>query len=268
VEDDPIHDAWEAGRAAWPGVELALARFTDFAANLSPGAAARFPKDIYLAAACAAGDGSALAVFDREVLAPARGTIRRIEASDDFVDEAFQRLRESLFVADGAQPRIAGYAGRGPLRAWVGVSAVRIALAMRRSRIRAKEVPADDDWSSALATISTNDPELELFKQQYAAAFSQALRHAIEALEPRLRAVLRMSFVDAASIDEIASVYSVHRATAARWIQRACDAVFAHTRHDLAQHLALSGTELDRMTALIQSQLDVSISQLLPEQVE
>jgi len=268
VADYPLHDAWQAGRAAWPGVELELARFAAFVANLSPGAASRFPTDIYLAAACAEGDQSALVVFDREVLAPARGTIRRIDPSDDFADEAFQQLRESLFVGDGARPRIAGYAGRGPLRAWVGVSAVRIALAMRRSRIRAKEVVADDDWSSALGTISTHDPELELFKQQYAAAFSRALRGAIEALEPRLRAVLRLSFVDAASIDEIASVYSVHRATAARWIQRACDAVFAHTRHDLAQDLALSGTELDRMTALIQSQLDVSISQLLPEPVE
>jgi len=265
--DDPIHDAWEAGRAAWPEVVLELDRFADFVAKLSPGAAARFPADLYLAAACGTGDGVALAAFEREILAPTRGAIRSIDANDDFVDEAFQRLRASLFVG-GTRSGIEGYAGRGPLRAWVGVSAVRTALMMRRLRARTKEVPADDDWTEALATISTNNPELELLKQQYAAAFSQALRQAIQALEPRLRAVLRMSFVDAASIDEIASVYSVHRATAARWIQRACDAVFAHTRQDLAQRLALSGTELDRMTALVQSQLDVSISQLLPEHVE
>jgi RNA polymerase sigma-70 factor (ECF subfamily) len=79
-----------------------------------------------------------------------------------------------------------------------------------------------------------------------------------------LRAVLRMSFVDEVSIDEIAAVYAVHRATAARWIQRACDNVFAATRELLAERLALSSTELDRMTALVQSQLEVSLSQLLP----
>lgn len=253
---------------AWPCVELALDRFAAFVATLSPGAASRFPEDLYLAAACIEGSSEALAAFDREVLSPARATIRSIDANDDFVDEAFQRLRASLFVGDGGQPKIVGYAGRGPLRAWVSVSAVRTALMMRRARGRAKEVSADDDWMHALATISTNNPELELLKRQYAAAFSQALRDAIDGLEPRLRAVLRMSFVDAVSIDEIASVYAVHRATAARWIQRACDAVFAQTRQTLAQRLALSGTELDRMTALVQSQLDVSISQLLPESGE
>ena len=83
-------------------------------------------------------------------------------------------------------------------------------------------------------------------------------------IEPRLRAVLRMSFVDALSIDQIGAVYAVHRATAARWIQRGCESVFAETRRLLAERLALSPTELDRMTALIQSQLEVSLSQLLP----
>lgn len=231
----------------------------------------RFPADLYLAAACVAGNSVALAEFEREVLAPVRGKIRAIDSSDDFVDEAFQRLRESLFVGGGVRPRLTGYAGRGPLSAWVGISAVRTALRMRRTQGRSKEVPSgdsDDQWASALATLSTNNPELEVLKQQYAAEFGLALGAAIAALEPRLRAALRMSFVDGVSIDEIGAVYSVHRATAARWIQRACDEVFAYTREELARRLALSGTELDRMTALVQSQLDVSLSQLLPAHVE
>ena len=123
-------------------------------------------------------------------------------------------------------------------------------------------------WSDALAMISTGNPELELLKRQYAAAFSDALRAAVGALEPRLRAAMRMSFVDGLSIDEIGAVYTVHRATAARWIQRACDAILDHTRATLAERLALSQTELDRLTAMVQSQLDVSLSQLLPADVD
>ncbi len=265
--DDAYSEAWQAGRDAWPGVELDRDAFAAYAAKLEPGALARFPHDLYLAAACLAGDAHALAVFEREMLAPARGAIRSIDASEAFIDEAFQRLRANLLVGDGS-PRIADYAGRGPLRAWVGVSAVRTALMMRRSQQRAKEVPSDDDWSGALALISTNNPELELLKRQYATAFAAALRDAVGELEPRLRTTLRMSFVESLSIDEIAAVYAVHRATAARWIQRACEAVFEHTRQLLADRLALSPTELDRMTALVQSQLDVSLSQLLPAQLE
>ncbi len=255
--------AWEAGRVAWPAITLErdqLAAFLTSATEVS-----RFPSDLYLAAACLAGDREALAVFERDVLTSARGAVRSINGNDAFIDEALQRVRTRLLVGDGV-PRIGEYAGRGPLRAWVGIAAVRTALMMLRSTKRAGEVSVDE-WTGALTLISTNNPELELLKRQYAVAFAAALRDAVATLSPRLLAALRMSFVDALSIDEIGAVYAVHRATAARWIQRACDDVFARTRELLAERLALSGTELDRMTALVQSQLDVSLSQLLPAQL-
>ena len=259
VADDAILAGWEAGRARWPDVTLDRERFAAHVRELDP---AHHPADLYLAAACLGGDRVALACFDREILDAARKAAGAIDASREFVDEAVQRLRDTLMVGDA--PRLAQYAGRGPLRAWVGIAAARIALMMKRSQKRANEVSIDDDeWTTTLATISTNNPELELLKAQYAEAFRTALRDAVRAIEPRLRAVLRMSFVDALSIDEIGAVYAVHRATAARWVQRACDEVFAQTRTLLTERLALSGTELDRMTALVQSQLDVSLSQLL-----
>jgi RNA polymerase sigma-70 factor, ECF subfamily len=269
VDAGAIDAAWQAGRAAWPTIDLGRDKFAAFVEKLEPPAAAKYPGDLYLAAACLGGDSGALAIFDRDVLSGARGAIRSIDTSDAFIDEACQRLRASLLVGDGDRPRITDYAGRGPLRAWVGVAAVRTALMMRRSQQRAREVHVDTDgWGEALANISTGNPELELLKRQYASAFSEALRDAVANLEPRLRATLRMSFVDALSIDEIGAVYAVHRATAARWIQRACDEVLASTRDNLAQKLALSPSELDRVTALVQSQLDVSLSQLLPAAVD
>jgi RNA polymerase sigma-70 factor (ECF subfamily) len=258
---------WQAGRDAWPGVTGDRARFDDFLAQHGR-ASSRFPADLFLAAACVAGDTAALAAFDREMLATARGAIRSIDSSETFIDEACQRLRASLLLGDGERPRIADFAGRGPLRAWVGVAAVRVALMMRRSQQRAREVPVEDDWSGTLALIATGNPELDLLKRQYADAFAQALRTATAALEPRLRTVLRMSYVEGLSIDEIGAVYAVHRATAARWIRTACDTVFESTRVQLAEQLRISATELDRVTAMVQSQLDVSLSQLLPETVD
>jgi len=221
--------------------------------------------DVALAAACATGDQSAIARFEQEVLPAGRAAVASIDASPAFIDEALQRVRALLFVGgEDGRPRIGDYAGRGPLRAWVGIAAARTALMMRRSQQRQREVVADESWTDALAMISTGNPELELIKRQYADAFSAALRDTVGVIEPRARAVLRMSFVDALSIDEIGAVYGVHRATAARWIRSACDAVMTGTRDLLAQRLALSPTELDRVTALVQSQLDVSVSQLLP----
>lgn len=86
---------------------------------------------------------------------------------------------------------------------------------------------------------------------------------ACAALEPRLRAALRMHLVDELTIDPIGVAYGVHRATAARWIQRAKDELAADTHRRLRAVLALTATELDRVAALVSSQLDVSRSQLL-----
>ena len=77
----------------------------------------------------------------------------------------------------------------------------------RRARKPDREVPLDDDeWSGSLASISTNNPELELLKRTYADAFGGALRDAVKTLDSRLRSVLRMSYVDALSIDQIGAV--------------------------------------------------------------
>lgn len=268
MDDATIEVAWQAARDAWPTVDLSRAEFAAHVAPLAP-AAVQHAGDLYLAAGCLAGNPRAIACLDRELVAAARGAIRAIDGAEAFVDEAVQRLRASLFVGAAGSPRFALYAGRGPLRAWIGVAAARTALMMKRSEQRAREVPAreDDDWTGALVAISTSDPELELLKRQYAAAFAAAFRASVAALEPRLRTALRMSFAEGLSIDDIGATYAVHRATAARWIQRACDELFEATRVRLAAELALTPTELDRMTSLVRSQLDVSVSQLLPAEL-
>ncbi len=255
-----IETAWQAGRTAWPELAVTSAQFAAIAEPLDAVSVERFASDLYLATACLAGVAGAHAAFERELFGAARQAIAAIDASDAFVDEATQRLRASLFV--GTPAKLAGYAARGPLRAWVGVAAARQALMMRRSASRSKEIPTDDDWSGALVGLSTDNPELELLKRQYKEAFASAFRDGIAALDPRSRTLLRMSLVDGASIDEIGAVYTVHRATAARWISKASDELHAAVRTRLIERLSLTPTELDQLTALVRSQLDVSLSQL------
>jgi RNA polymerase sigma-70 factor, ECF subfamily len=264
--DEATVRAWQVGRAAWPDVELPLEHFAALASNLERDAVASRPADVYLAVACLAHVDAAVVRFDREIVAGARATIQAIDARPAFVDDALQKLRTSLLVGNETGPRLAMYAGRGALRAWVGVVAARTALMMRRAQPR--EALSNDDWAEALSMISTSNPELELLKRQYTAAFTRAFCDAVASLEPRQRAALRMSFVDGLSIDEIGEIYGVHRATTARWIARARDVLFETTRTLLADRLELSPTELDRMTSLVRSQLDVSVSQLLPASID
>src|SRR5687767_7886006 len=117
--------------------------------------------DLALAQACAAGDAAALRRFDDEILRPAVQAVRTIDAAPAFVDEVRQRLRAKLLVGDGTADGVAQirqYAGRGALRGWVGVAAVRTALMMKRSVQRKREV-SDDDWAGALSLATTGNPE-------------------------------------------------------------------------------------------------------------
>ena len=82
-------------------------------------------------------------------------------------------------------------------------------------------------------------------------------------LEPRARTILRYAFVDRLSVDALGSLYDVHRATAARWLRAAHEALGQRTRELLIERLGVTSEELASVLALIQSSLDVSLERLL-----
>jgi RNA polymerase sigma-70 factor len=259
-----IDAAWREGRAAWPTVTVSEPRFAEVAARAAPGDLAAQAADLYLAAACTDGDPVALQLFEQHLLSRARIAIRSIDADAAFVEEACQRLRSRLLVDHGDGKRIATYAGRGSLQGWVTVTAIRTAIMMRRDLRRAREIPYDmRDLGQVAATIAQADPELVLVEQRYAEPFREALRAGIGRLEPRLRAVLQLRYMDNLPLDEIAALYGVHRATTKRWLRRACDSLLASTREILTRDLRLTPSELNWVIMTARSQLDISLSRLL-----
>jgi RNA polymerase sigma-70 factor, ECF subfamily len=263
-----VQRLWQAGRAAWPGVEVALeafaahvARHTSSASDPEAAAADLYGPDLYLACACAAGDPHGLRVFEDQILPQAGSALRRLDPSPAFADEVRQLLRQKLFVTDGASlPKIADYAGRGPLTTWVRVSAVRTALNLRGSGRR--EQPMTSSQVAALAP-PVDDPALKYLKAQFADEFEAALARACASLTDRDRTILRLRFVDDLGIDQIGGLYGVHRATVARWIARIRDELFAATRTDLVGRLKLSDSDFESLLGLARSQLDLSLSAVL-----
>lgn len=263
-----VERLWHAGRAAWPGVEVAYETFAEHIARHTTGssdpdvaAADLYGSDLYLACACAAGDTNGLRVFEDQILPQAASALRRLDPSPAFADEVRQLLRQKLFVTDGATlPKIADYAGRGPLTTWVRVSAVRTALNLRGSGRR--EQPMTSSQVAALAP-PVDDPALKYLKAQFADEFEAALARACAALTDRDRTILRLRFVDDLNIDQIGGLYGVHRATVARWIARIRDELFAATRNDLVGRLKLSDSDFESLLRLARSQLDLSLSAVL-----
>jgi RNA polymerase sigma-70 factor (ECF subfamily) len=217
--------------------------------------------DVALAAAAARGDASAIRRVD-ELLADLGAAVRRIDPSPAFADEVRQTVRVRLLVADGRAPRIAAYAGRGSLRAWLRVAAARVAIDLKRSQ-RTTGARADSD--DVLGELVAREPDAELrhLKAMYRREWKDALAGALVALPDRDRALLRLHHVDGLRLAAIGRLYGVAESTASRWLAHAAERVGEDARDRLVARLALSTSELESVGRMVRSQLDLSISRLL-----
>ena len=253
-------------RDTWPGLELfpdAFANWLDVRVPDGTALHTLVVTDLYLACACAAGDPLALEHLDNHIVREVGVAAAKMRAPAGVVDEAQQVVREILFVRRAERPpAIDTYAGRGDLRGWIKVIATREVLRLAdRDRDR-REVATDDD--ALLEALSPkNDPALEQMKATYRDEFAEAFRVAIAALTPRERTLLRHQVVDGLGIEALGTLYRVHRATAARWLQGARDALADGTRRRLADKLRLTEIEVDSVIRLIHSRIDVSIERHL-----
>jgi RNA polymerase sigma-70 factor (ECF subfamily) len=244
-------DLFEAGRSAWPGIELdpeAFARYLEERAAAA-GAKASAP-ELYLACACLRGVPGAVEAFDRRYLGDLAAPLARIDRATGFADEVRQELRTKLFT--GASPKIGDFSGRGSLAGWVRVAAVRTALNLRRP---AAAPPPE----IAEALPIPGDPELGVLKERYGEAFRAAFRDALADLTSRERALLRLHHLEGLSLGRIAALYRVGTTTVHRWMAAACEAVLAGTMGRMRDRLGLSTAELDSLAGDLRSRLDVSL---------
>jgi RNA polymerase sigma-70 factor (ECF subfamily) len=260
-----------AGRAAWPELELGEDEFVHHLAAVTP-PEADLPApdlhagDLWLACACAAGEPRALELLSRRFLSSLPAAVARIDASAAFGDEVGQIVRERLLVAKGGEAgRIAEYRGQGPLEGWLRVTAVRVALRLKRQQ-KPAQLAGQEEAEPAQAAAALEPalgPELDYIKRRYRPDFEAAFRESMGALSGKPRTILRLHHVEGLSIDRIGAHYGVHRATAARWIIAAREELLQETRRRLMERLQLGETELDSLMRLVASQLEVSMNQLV-----
>jgi RNA polymerase sigma-70 factor, ECF subfamily len=247
-------------RARCPGLGMApdrLAASLEAAGVDEPRLAAR-GVDLILAHAAAAGDRAALAELERTTFRGVGGTIQRYTRDPARTDEVVQRLRVHLLVAEpDAPPRLARYDGRCALGAWVGMCGVRLALHALREERAGTEVALE--WSRAVAELPVDEPELEQLRRVHGERVTAALRAACAALPRRERAVVRLLFVDGASVETVARMYQVHRVTVWRWVE----AARAQLATDLRHELAALGSQTSVLVAWVGSQIELSLDAVL-----
>jgi RNA polymerase sigma-70 factor (ECF subfamily) len=212
--------------------------------------------DLYLACACARGDAQAVAAFDEHCLSQLDRVLGKMGIDADASAEVKQEIRRRVLVGDGRRPEIVDFSGRGDLRSWVRVMAVRQAL-RRQERARRDIAVEDDELLERI--VAPENPELDYAKGMYREEFKRAFEAALKALPDRERTLLRQHYIDGLTIDEIGHLYRVHRSTAARLLVRARTRVLAATRAQMMCQLDVQSKDLDSIMRMIRSQIDISL---------
>jgi RNA polymerase sigma-70 factor (ECF subfamily) len=213
--------------------------------------------DLYLACACVRGVAAAHRAFEHDYVAELPGALRTIDTSRDFGEEVLQLLREKMLVAVDGPPRLESYSGHGPLGAWLRVSALRLALSLRR---RAQPGGDDDDLSALLDPSPAAD--VAVLAARLGADLRAALREAVAAQPARTRAILRLYYADGNGVEDIGRVYRVHASTVSRWLAKARLDILAQTRAALVTRLAATESEIDSLLAHAAS-VEISLGSVL-----
>jgi RNA polymerase sigma-70 factor, ECF subfamily len=263
----PVHElalaeAYAEGRRAWPKIALYHANFVAFCARVLGDDPhhdwARHAGDLYLCAACFAGNREATRILERDMLAPIGRAQFRKHKNRELLQETLQVLRTKLLV--GPNPKISAYAARGTLSAWLGVAAARVMVDLQRSHKNHTSLRSDLNAAGSV----NDDPAASVVRNRYLASFSLALKSAIVDASELDRQLLE-SCIDGSSIDHLARVYSIHRATAARWLERARHRIFDSLRQQLMSQHGLSHEDFDSIARDLYRHLDGTLVSLRDE---
>ncbi|EPX63456.1 putative DNA-binding regulatory protein [Cystobacter fuscus DSM 2262] len=224
-------------------------------------------EDLYLAFACVHKVPEAIATLEEHHLRELRTWLKR---TNSVVDDLCQDVRIQLLVGlTPAGPRLATYRGSSALQHWIHVVA---------SRLLPPSKPPSGNGSSgsgsppasllnALENIPFQRPDLdiELIKRLSMDDFRQALSGAVRALSEEQRRLLKYYYVKRLTTTELGRLIGKDQSTASRKLALAREAVYEETKRLLKERLSLASKEFDSFVAAIQSNFDMSLSQILGE---
>jgi RNA polymerase sigma-70 factor (ECF subfamily) len=218
--------------------------------------------DIYLAVACAAGDGAALAELERRHGQEMRSTVTRMGFSASVADETLQVMRSELFVpAQGKPPRVLNYAGASELRSWLRAVAARTGLRVGRGA-----GPKTSELHEAVTKAADDDVEMEYLKRTYGELFQEVFVEALAAMAAGDRLLLKQRYRHEMSIEDLGSLYGVHASTISRRVTDTRERLLISIRDGMMRRLKVGRAEVSSILRLIQSRLDLSLSSVATEE--
>jgi RNA polymerase sigma-70 factor (ECF subfamily) len=210
--------------------------------------------DLALAYACFRGDAAALAHFERTWIPKVRRALEKARFDATVIDDVLSWLRFELFAREG-EKLIETYSGKSDLGGWL--RAIVLHEAVHQAKRRRREVthtPEDEE-------IPVPSGDLVALRGAYGREFTEAIRRSFRELPVEQRNLLRQYYLDGLNIDALARLYQVHRATAARRVNAASEALNVAVRTHLKVALKLGQGTVDQLFTA--ANLEQSLSKIL-----
>jgi RNA polymerase sigma-70 factor, ECF subfamily len=216
--------------------------------------------DPELVAALLAGDPAAVARFEDRFAPEIRMIATRLGVRAD-AEELVQNLLVRILVGgpNATPPKLASFRGQGSLAAWVRAVATRFVI----DHLRHLEARPPGEPLAESQLVRSERLDVDLQQERYAQIVRDSVRSAFDELSPRERNLLRHAVFNRLSVDELGSMYRVHRATAARWLQRTRDALQDAVALKLRTSTGMSDPEARSVLREVGVDGDVSLRSVL-----
>jgi len=233
-------------------------------------------EDLCLAVACAKGDDAAWEDFFRDyrsyLVNIARTMTQDASAAEQLADSTFAELYGLRESAGSRISKFSFYSGRGSLRGWLRAVVFQLSADSHRqtSRFVQTEEPEDmdrliDTDESSERAISNFNNELSFVRERYRSAVSDALRRAIEEMEPKERLLLAYYYYDEMTLREIGQLFNVHEATISRWLTKIQKRARKLVEKSLARDHQFKRREVIEAMELAAEQMDINVREYLFE---
>lgn len=268
VQEEDLQRVLQHASVVWPGVVVDVGSWARFVApHVSPSRPLAellrvgHPDDVCLCVACLDDDSAALQILHQRYAAQWPALLSKLGMEPHQAADVLQAVWEKLLVRrEGRPPGLTRFSGRGSLRSFLNVVVTHEGLnALRRAGRVLDQVSAEDpaEYSSGMS------PQWSVIKEQYRNEFTQVFNACMNGLDARHRELLRYHYVDGLTIDQMAPLYGVHRATVARWLVTIRARLHRGIQNGLMERLQIQPDEFDSLMRLIRSQLQVSIREHL-----
>lgn len=259
--DARLRESYVAGQQNYPSIGLTAVEYIGY---LVPrlGSVGRIEElalaDLFLCAACAKGEHGAISAFEQTHFPPLTQSLRSHGVTEEDIQEVLQHLRTMLFVrAESGRTKLTEYSGRAKLISWLRVVAMNTLHNRRRSDVRRR---SRTERSASSLVDAIPDLEISILKTWQRSQIERIIERSIRSLSVENRRLLRFHFVDLLSIDKLALLHGVHRATIARRIVRAMGELRDKVQRALMDELDLDVHEYESLLRFVRSQIELSLS--------